>query len=122
MTLNPVPTKENTMHLLARAICVGLLGALSSVSAQTSPSQTTAPVTMPTAPMVNAEVRKVDKDAGKVTLKHGPITNLEMPGMTMVFRVKDPAMLDKVKEGDKIRFTADKVSGAFTVMSIENTK
>lgn len=110
------------MRLLAWAICAGLLGPLSSVSAQTSPPQTAAPMTSPTAPMVDAEVRKVDKDAGKITLKHGPITNLEMPGMTMVFRVKDPAMLDKVKEGDKIRITADKIGGAFTVMSIEPMK
>jgi len=122
MNLNHVPTKESTMRLLAWAICAGLLGPLSAVSAQTSPPQTAAPMTSPTAPIVDAEVRKVDKDAGKITLKHGPITNLEMPGMTMVFRVKDPAMLDKVKEGDKIRITADKIGGAFTVMSIEPMK
>jgi len=122
MSPNRVPTKKNTMHLLAWAICAGLLSPLSAVSAQTSPPQTAAPMTSPTAPMVDAEVRKVDKDAGKITLKHGPITNLEMPGMTMVFRVKDPAMLDKVKEGDKIRITADKIGGTFTVMSIEPSK
>ena len=122
MNLNHVPTKENTMRLLAWAICAGFLGPLSSVWAQTSPPQSAAPAMSVAAPMVDAEVRKVDKDAGKITLKHGPITNLEMPGMTMVFRVKDPAMLDKVKEGDKIRITADKIGGAFTVMSIEPMK
>ena len=67
---------------------------------------------------VDGEVRKIDKDAGKITLKHGPIPNLDMPGMTMVFRVKDPAMLDAVKTGDKVRFTADKVAGALTVTQI----
>lgn len=72
-----------------------------------------------TAPMVAGEVRKIDKDAGKITLKHEPIPNLEMPGMTMVFRVKDPAMLDQVKAGDKVRFAADKVGGALTVTQIE---
>jgi len=122
MNLNHVPTKESTMRLLAWAICAGLLGPLSAVSAQTSPPPSAAPAKSAEAPMVDAEVRKVDKDAGKITLKHGPITNLEMPGMTMVFRVKDPAMLDKVKEGDKIRITADKIGGAFTVMSIEPMK
>lgn len=68
--------------------------------------------------MVKGEVVKVDKAAGKVTLKHGPIKNLDMDGMTMVFRVADPAMLDKVKQGDKIEFEADRVNGAITVTKI----
>ena len=55
---------------------------------------------------------------GKVTLKHGPIKNLDMEGMTMVFRVADPAMLDKVKAGDKVEFEADRVNGAITVTKI----
>ena len=65
------------------------------------------------------EVRKIDKEQGKITLKHGAIKNLDMPGMTMVFRVKDAAMLDQVKEGDKVGFTADKIGGQFTVTGIE---
>lgn len=73
-------------------------------------------------PVSEAEVRKVDKDAGKITLKHGEIKNLDMPPMSMVFQVKDKALLDKVKTGDKISFTADKVNGAYTVMSIEAAK
>ncbi|MDP1838333.1 MAG: copper-binding protein [Reyranella sp.] len=68
--------------------------------------------------MVKAEVVKVDKGAGKMTLKHGPIKNLDMDSMTMVFRVADPAMLDKVKVGDKIEFEADRVNGAITVTKI----
>ena len=67
----------------------------------------------------DAEVRKVDKSAGKITLKHGEIKNLDMPPMSMVFQVQDKALLDKVKTGDKVNFTADKVNGAYTVMSIE---
>jgi Cu/Ag efflux protein CusF len=66
-----------------------------------------------------AEVRKVDTAAGKVTLKHGEIKNLGMPPMTMVFQARDPVLLAKVKAGDKVRFTADKVNGTYTVMSIE---
>src|SRR5688572_23698552 len=66
----------------------------------------------------DAEVRKVDKEAGKITLKHGPIANLDMPAMSMVFRAKDPAMLDKVKAGDKVRFKAEKIQGAYTVTEI----
>lgn len=71
------------------------------------------------APSTEGEVRKVDKAAGKIMLKHGPITNLDMPGMTMVFRVSDPALLDRVKAGDKVRFTAEKVDGALTVVRME---
>nr|WP_297647785.1 copper-binding protein [Hydrogenophaga sp.] len=66
-----------------------------------------------------AEVRKVDRAAGKITLKHGEIPNLDMPPMTMVFQVADPALLATVKAGDKVRFSADKVKGAYTVMRIE---
>ena len=71
------------------------------------------------ASMSDGEVRKVDKETGKITIKHGPLVNLGMPGMTMVFRVKEPSMLDQVKAGDKIRFVADKVNGAFTVTKLE---
>ena len=78
--------------------------------------------TAPSAGLAEGEVRKVDKDAGKVTIKHGPLTNLGMPAMTMVFRVKDPAMLDQMKEGDKINFAADKVNGAITVIKVEPAK
>jgi len=69
--------------------------------------------------MSEGEVRRVDKDAKKITIKHGPLQNLDMPAMTMVFQVKDPAMLDKVKPGDKIKFQAEKTGGAFTVTQIE---
>ena len=69
------------------------------------------------------EVRKVDKDAKKVTLRHGPIEELKMPGMTMVFQVQDKALLDKVKAGDKVKFTAiQSAGGAYTVTSIEPAK
>ena len=72
--------------------------------------------------MTAGEVKKIDKDTGKVTIKHGPIKNLDMPGMTMIFRVKDAVMLDQLKEGDKINFAADKINGAFTLMQIEQLK
>jgi Cu/Ag efflux protein CusF len=72
--------------------------------------------------MAEGEIRKVDKDAKKITIKHGPLANLDMPPMTMVFQVKDPAMLDKVKTGDKVKFQAEKMGGAFTVTRIEPAK
>ena len=71
------------------------------------------------AAMTEGEVRKVDKAAKKITLKHGPIVNLDMPGMTMVFLVSDPALLDLVKTGDKVRFRAEKVGEEITVTKIE---
>jgi Cu/Ag efflux protein CusF len=72
--------------------------------------------------MTEAEVRKVDKATKKITLKHGPIKNLDMPGMTMVFQVQDAALLDQVKAGDQVRFTVDKINGAYVVLSIEPVK
>ena len=72
--------------------------------------------------MTAGEIRKVDKDAKKITIKHGPILNLDMPAMTMVFRVKDPAMLDNVNPGDKVKFQVEKLGGAFTVTGIEPAK
>ena len=69
--------------------------------------------------MTDGEVRKIDLDAGKLTLKHGDIKNLDMPGMTMVFLVKDKAMLDKLKTGDKVKFKAINDAGKFTVTEIQ---
>jgi Cu(I)/Ag(I) efflux system periplasmic protein CusF len=78
-----------------------------------------APAAQPGAALSDGEVRKVDKDAKKITIKHGPLQKLDMPPMTMVFQVKDPAMLEQVKVGDKIKFDAEKVGGAFTVTRIQ---
>ena len=73
---------------------------------------------MATLPMVDGEVRKIDLSAKKITLKHGEIKNLDMPPMTMVFQVKDPAMLETVKVGDKVKFTVEDKNGAMTVLTI----
>ena len=70
----------------------------------------------------DGEIRKVDKDAKKITIKHGPLQNLDMPAMTMVFQVKDSALLDSVKAGDKVKFRAESVGGAFIVTKIEAQK
>ena len=74
--------------------------------------------------MVNGEVKKIDEAAGKITLKHGPIKKLDMEedSMTMVFRVKDPAMLKSLKVGDNIKFDADRVNGQTTVTAIQKSK
>lgn len=76
----------------------------------------------PAAEQTHGEVRKVDMENGKLTLKHGEIKNLDMPAMTMVFAVKDKAMLDKLKPGDKVKFKATKDEGKFTVVEIEASK
>jgi Cu(I)/Ag(I) efflux system protein CusF len=83
-------------------------------------AQKTAP--MGAMAMVDGEVRKVDKDTKKITLKHGEIKNLGMPGMTMVFQVKDSAMLDKVQAGDKVQFKAERPGGALVITEIELRK
>lgn len=72
--------------------------------------------------MSEGTVKKVDRATGKITIAHGPLKNLGMPGMTMAFQVKDPAMLEPVKEGDKVRFMADRVNGTFTVVALEPVK
>jgi len=71
------------------------------------------------ADMAQAEVRKVDKENRKITLKHGEIRNLDMPPMTMVFGVEDAALLDKVKAGDKVRFRATQEGGKYTVTELQ---
>ncbi len=105
---------------------LGLLLSAGSLTAQTESAHTShhqdEKAGAAATPMTDGEVRKVDKDSGKVTIKHGPLQNLEMPAMTMVFRVKDPAMLDPLKEGDKIKFVADKIDGALTVTQIQPIK
>ena len=71
------------------------------------------------AAMATGEIRKVDKEAKKLTIRHGPLENLDMPPMTMVFQVADPAVLDQVKAGDKVRFAAEKKDGAYVVTQVE---
>ena len=71
------------------------------------------------ATLTEGEVRRVDRDAMKITIRHGPIQNLDMPAMTMVFQVKDAALLDKAKPGEKVRFSAEKSGGQYIVTRIE---
>jgi Cu(I)/Ag(I) efflux system protein CusF len=87
-----------------------------------SSAQATASSPGAAAAMSDGEVKKVDKGAGKVTIKHGPLANLDMPPMTMVFRVKDPAMLDQLKAGEAIRFKAEKIDGNYTVTEVTPAK
>lgn len=71
---------------------------------------------------VDGTVTKVDEAQSKLTITHGPIKNLEMDGMTMVFKAGDPAMLKGIKAGDKIKFDADRVNGQITVTKLKKGK
>ncbi len=99
--------------------------ALSSALAQSVPAPAptaTSAAQANTKDMAEAEVRKIDKEAKKVTLKHGPIKNLDMPGMTMVFQVRDASLFDKMAAGDKILFTAEQMQGAYVVTGVEKVE
>ena len=74
------------------------------------------------ADMADGEVRKVDKENKKITLKHGPIKSLDMPAMSMVFGVKDATLLDTVKVGDKVKFKAEQTGTAMIVTEIQPAK
>jgi Cu(I)/Ag(I) efflux system periplasmic protein CusF len=86
--------------------------------------QAASPATASTgaADLADGEVRKIDKDTGRLTLRHGEIRHLDMPGMTMVFQVREPALLDKLKVGDKVRFRAEKAGSGYAVTAIETAR
>jgi Cu/Ag efflux protein CusF len=112
-----------SLNFLATVFVLGASSAIAQTAAADHNSHHVAQASpMASAEMAEGEVRKVDKDAGKLTLRHGPIASLDMPAMTMVFRAGDPKMLDEVKAGDKVRFAAANVSGALTVTKIEVVK
>ena len=94
-------------------ILCGVLLAMTSLTYATNHTEGT---------LTQGEVRKVDMDAKKITISHEPIQNLDMPAMTMVFQAKDPAMLKQVRVGDKVKFEAQKLGGAFMVTRIEPAK
>lgn len=96
---------QKSLVALAAAVAVSISGLMGAAVAQTVPTK--------------GEVTKIDEGQGKITIKHEPIKNLDMDAMTMVFRVKDPAVLKTVKVGDKVTFEADRVNGAITVTSIK---
>ena len=113
----------NTLKLLPMALAAAL-GLSFVVTAQAQEKATDMKVAQASkaADMTDGEIRKVDKENKKITIKHGEIKNLDMPGMTMVFQVKDPAVLDKVNVGDKVKFTAEKSGGAIVVTEIDVAK
>jgi Cu/Ag efflux protein CusF len=107
---------RNIVLTLAAAFVLG--AAAHAQPAAQAPASTTGAKDA-SAELSDGEVRKVDKDNKKLTLRHGPLQNLDMPAMTMVFQVSDEAMLDKLQAGDKVRFRAEKQDGKFTVTRLE---
>ena len=109
--------------ILSAGFCVSAWAQTAAPSAPAAPATDATTIKkMDLKDMSEAEVRKIDKDAKKITLKHGPIKNLEMPGMTMVFQVRDAALLDKLAllvPGDKIMFSAEQQQGAYVVTGAE---
>ena len=103
----------------AVALLVAWLAVANGAIAAALPPPADAAESPGTASLTEGEVRKVDRDAQKLTLRHGAILNLDMPPMTMVFRVSDPAMLDNLEVGAKVRFHAEKVGGQLTVTRIQ---
>ncbi len=107
-----------TLSLIAAALA---MPAYAQQNATDHSAHQAAPATA-SATLSDGEIRKVDRDAQKITIRHGPIANLGMPPMTMVFQVKDPALLDRAKTGDKVKFAAEQSGGAYIVTRIESTK
>lgn len=103
--------------LAATAIALSTLFS-GAVLAQTSSDHTAMEMSAKPS-LTDGEVKKIDKEAGKVTLKHGEIKHLEMPPMTMVFGVKDKSMLDTVKAGDKVRFMVIEEKGRMLVTDLQ---
>ena len=108
--------------LMLSTLLAGVVHAQSTTATAAPAPVAKSEVSATAAAMTEGEVRKVDLENKKITLKHGAIKNLDMPPMTMVFRVKDAKMLDKVKTGDKVRFTASNDGGKMTVTEIQATK
>ena len=111
----------NTLATLA-AIIFSTTLSLPSLAASEHDAHHSSATAPADADKVDGVVKKVDKVAGKVTLSHGPLSNLDMPAMTMAFRVKDAKWLDMLMPGTKIRFVAEQIDGVLTVVSFETVK
>lgn len=110
------------MRRIALLLATTLVLPAAAALAEDAHHKSGAVVAQANAALSDGEIRKVDKEAKKITIKHGPLQNLDMPAMTMVFQVKDPAMLEQLKAGDKVKFEAQKLGGALTLIRIETAK
>ena len=113
---------KTILIVVSTSLLIGAPLFAAAVGSETPSAQPIAASNVEKKAIAEGEIKKVDKESGKVTIKHGEIKNLDMPPMTMVFRVKDSAMLEKVKAGDKINFSAEKINGNYTVTEVEAAK
>jgi len=120
--------KEIEMTRSSILIAVSIFGAATAFQAGANDSHMhhamsgAKPAAAASAAWTAGEVRSIDKAAGKLTIRHGAMPKFDMPPMTMAYRVKDKAMLDHLKPGDKIKFDVDGVGGEFTVLQLEKVK
>jgi Cu(I)/Ag(I) efflux system periplasmic protein CusF len=110
------------IHTIAIVASLFATGTYAQQAPQAGEHSSHHPAQAASKPLSEGEVRKVDLAQGKLTLRHGPLANLDMPAMTMVFTAADKKLLDGLKEGDKVRFTADKQNGTYVVTAIEVAK
>lgn len=108
---------KNAIAVLVTSIFLGPL--VARAAEQQDHAAHHPPASQGTLDMTEGEVRRIDKSAAKITLKHDEIRHLEMPPMTMVFQVREASLLDKIQVGGKVRFRAEKVGGAYIVTAIE---
>ena len=110
------------MRVVHGAILAAALGVPGVVLAQQNPGTPATSASSAVAKngeLAEGEVRRVDRQANKVTIRHGEIKSLEMPPMTMVYQVKDKALFERLKPGDKIRFAAEKQGGSYVLTRVE---
>ena len=114
------------MNRVSLAAMLGCALSLTACAQQDRPadpaSRSMSAPAIPGADMTTGEVRKIDREQQSITLKHGAIRNLDMPGMTMVFKMKDPAMFNVLKPGDKVKFAAAREGSALVVTEISVVK
>ena len=119
------PRRTQSVKLkLHRAVFVLLMAASTASTPFAWGQGARPPASGPAAPsdssaLSDAEVRRVDAANNRITLRHGPIPNLEMPAMTMQFQVRDPVLLQDLKEGSRIRFAAEKIGGQYVVTVVQ---
>ncbi|MEO3713674.1 copper-binding protein [Roseateles flavus] len=111
--MHTIKLKLNPKHLALAALIAAGAPLATPVLAQSTAAST------PASELSEGEIRKVDKEARKLTIKHGELRNLDMAAMTMVFQVKDPAMLDQVKAGDHVRFKAERKGASLVVTELQ---
>ena len=109
---------DTSMKTLLAAISFALLAPLGALADDTH-HKPAAAVAAGAGDMTDGEVRKVDVQGGKLTLKHAEIKSLDMPPMTMVFVVRDKSVLERLKAGDKVKFKAVNEAGKYTVTEIQ---